>query len=76
MWVAFARGNADLKAGETGQQIGNKVLYGGPVLAASEPERSNFVTESPAYKTFLWADAFHFFTLTWSPGKTYIYYKN
>lgn len=39
IWLAYVRGNDRLQ-GKNGEDIGSRILFGGPVLNPREPERS------------------------------------
>lgn len=66
IWIAYARGNNEL-TGDGGDDIGSKMLFGGPVLDYKEPKRSSLL------KTFYgnepMNDQFHNYSLLWEPGK-------
>lgn len=64
MWVAYARGNQDLVTASN-SQIGNTVLYGGPVLGKTEPVRSQAAIKVTGQQP--WGEGYHTYALTWSP---------
>ncbi|GLV46385.1 Gram-negative bacteria binding protein 1 [Carabus blaptoides fortunei] len=66
MWVAYARGNLDL-VNENNEQIGNSVLYGGPVLGIKEPVRTQAAIKVVGQQP--WGAEYHTYTLTWTPDQ-------
>ncbi|GLV35938.1 Gram-negative bacteria binding protein 3 [Carabus blaptoides fortunei] len=66
LWVAYARGNLDLVT-ETNEQIGNSVLYGGPVLGIKEPVRTQAAIRVVGQQP--WGATYHTYTLTWTPDR-------
>lgn len=75
MWLAYARGNRDLKTGESGEQIGNSVLYSGPVLSTDEPERTSKARKLSKNFGQIWGNEYHTYTLLWRPGNIYLKLK-
>lgn len=73
MWVAYARGNQDLVTASN-SQIGNTVLYGGPVLGKTEPVRSQAAIKVTGQQP--WGEGYHTYALTWSPGMHQALYYN
>lgn len=67
MWLAYARGNQDLKTADRGMQIGNTVLYCGPVLDVDDPQRTYKVKEFKSSAS-PWGRTFHTYALDWRPG--------
>lgn len=66
MWVAYARGNLDLVT-VNNDQIGNSVLYGGPVLGINEPVRTQAAVKVEGQEP--WGAGYHTYTLTWGEDK-------
>ncbi|GLV44858.1 Gram-negative bacteria binding protein 3 [Carabus blaptoides fortunei] len=66
MWLAYARGNLDLVTANN-EQIGNSVLYGGPVLGIKEPVRTQAAIKVVGQQP--WGAGYHTYTLTWTPDQ-------
>lgn len=62
MYVAYARGNKNLKSG--GDDIGQKNFYCGPTFT---PEKTKFMKKLPNTKN--WGEATHTYTLEFRSGE-------
>ncbi|XP_025830503.1 beta-1,3-glucan-binding protein 1-like isoform X2 [Agrilus planipennis] len=66
IWIAFSRGN-DRLYGAGGNDLGSRLLFGGPIFDHSEPGRSRFLrtvrSDTPFFKEF------HTYKLVWKPDR-------
>lgn len=66
VWIAYSRGNKVLK-GNGPEDLGSRLIFGGPVVYPTEPIRSKFLSSN--YGRSPYSDDFHIYTLDWRPGR-------
>ncbi|XP_060535531.1 beta-1,3-glucan-binding protein-like isoform X2 [Cylas formicarius] len=66
IWIAYARGN-ELLTGGNGDDLGGKLLFGGPVVSPLEPNRSRYLSSYRNAQPL--ANEMHTYKLTWTEAK-------
>ncbi|KAK9891872.1 hypothetical protein WA026_017358 [Henosepilachna vigintioctopunctata] len=73
IWVAYARGNEHL-IGNSGDDLGGNLLFGGPIINVTEPERSRYLSSTRAKNVF--SSDYHTYSVIWEPNKISLFVDN
>ncbi|XP_030756018.1 beta-1,3-glucan-binding protein-like [Sitophilus oryzae] len=70
IWISYARGNEEL-TGNNGDDIGGKLLFGGPVVDPLEPKKSRYL-KTYRNNQFI-GNEMHTFSLRWTSDEMLLY---